>query len=664
MPPKRDIRDFFKPTLNSQPPRPSTTTQRTVTSAPGEWAGKDDTSAPTLALSTASAKAPPNTSAVDHIDRTTTTAPPTTSQSSTNSAGSKRTIIDGEPVVQNSDSDTDSDILVELDFGIRKSPPQQPVGSRERRRPQEAYTTRSAGLVYIRDDGLRKPTDNQKSSKLSLSRLVQVAQRRAEAEQKIAEEKANLEKLVEEPSTLEVAINEKVLAGIVDANDDGDNAKRLYLAMQRTNALDIKCAFHMFGEESNQSSIHTSAFPVQSLPKHSWVSCLEDSWNRNQAFLSGFAQQVFQFQALPEELAIWLVDQISVGQSEGLNIKYIQLLETHPHHLQAILTPNKMNNLLHNIGVEMQCISMLHEVIPSFEAHDTPKRPLPASLSLSTKSSIHALYLLFLLCFDDSVMSDADTLHDVQDAIESIMCSISVAELTPVLNDLVPILLARITHPVLQSGLIRSLPVRSPLMASFQRYLALSFFLHPSPLNVPLHSPKLPSLIHSHLETSPAFIINKDTDYTAFTACLTLLDIGIGPGLANVPYRPLFSPSASQEDLGIGQLLKPLSSEEIAFNKQVDALAQHIKLLSNNIVEAGAIGDLTRLDAKDGSERLYHRLENAVRIGGRRLNNIFANEKDEEGSMQRVLGRWLGPKFGTQASNVNGGISNGEVREG
>lgn len=36
----------------------------------------------------------------------------------------------------------------------------------------------------------------------------------------------------------------------------------------------------------------------------------------------------------------------------------------------------------------------------------------------------HALYVLFLLCMDNSVAADLDTLHAVQDAIEAIMCNI------------------------------------------------------------------------------------------------------------------------------------------------------------------------------------------------------------------------------------------------
>lgn len=109
---------------------------------------------------------------------------------------------------------------------------------------------------------------------------------------------------------------------------------------------------------------------------------------------------------------------------------------------------------------------------------------------------------------------------------------------------------------------------------------------------------------------------------------MAVLDVAIGPGLLVVPYQPLVSPAPSQS--GSSPLLAPTpASDEVKeFNRVTDALAQHIKMLGNSIMEAGAVADLTILDAKDSVERLCARLEHAVRIGGKKSVNVFGDDDD------------------------------------
>ena len=73
----------------------------------------------------------------------------------------------------------------------------------------------------------------------------------------------------------------------------------------------------------------------------------------------------------------------------------------------------------------------------------------------------------------------------------------------------------------------------------------------------------------------------------------------------------------------------PASSEVKVFNKEIDALARQIKLLGNSIVEAGAVVDITILETKDSAERTHARLEHALRIGGKKVHNVFGNEEED-----------------------------------
>ena len=245
------------------------------------------------------------------------------------------------------------------------------------------------------------------------------------------------------------------------------------------------------------------------------------------------------------------------------------------------------------------------------------------------------------------MLLDQDVLDSVQDAIEAVVChhhnltsgvgnpppdgvhSLIISQLTYV----IPKLLSRVTNPLLQANLIHAFPIQSPLTAYLRRHLALSFLFYPETVDVPLTNPQLLKLIHDHLDNSPHYRMSKETNYSHVAARFGLLDIAIGPGLGTVPYIPLISPPSS--DTGSSPPLAPTpeSSDVKAFNKEVDALAQRIKLIGNSIVETGAALDLTILEAKERCERLFWRLQHAVRIGGKKAENVFG---DDDGKQLKI----------------------------
>lgn len=264
---------------------------------------------------------------------------------------------------------------------------------------------------------------------------------------------------------------------------------------------------------------------------------------------------------------------------------------------------------------------------------------------MNAKARIHAFHLLCYTCLDDRILLDPDTLEAVRDAIEAVIChyadncKLTSGVGSPLTDDVhslitsqlahvIPNLLSRVTNPLLQENLIYSFPSRSPLTAYLQRHLALSFLLHPLPVNLPLADPELPTLIHRYLETSSHWHMSKNTNYSFVAARLALLDVAIGPGLLEVPYLPLVSPTSSEAGSPTPLSTSPNSSEVEAFNKEVDALSQLVKLLGNSIVETGAALDLTILKAKERCERVFWRLQHAVRVGGKKAENVFGDGED------------------------------------
>ena len=275
------------------------------------------------------------------------------------------------------------------------------------------------------------------------------------------------------------------------------------------------------------------------------------------------------------------------------------------------------------------------------------ERALLILYSLQSETRSRALYILSHVCLDDRVMADAAILHTIQDAMGAIVCSFANNHklasavgrpslqhnihtlISTQLSDVVSQLLAKVTHPLLQRNLIRSFPTTSPLTAYLQRHLALAFLVHPTPVDVPLSDPKVSDIIYKHMKNSPSFQVNKNTNYSHLAARLAHLDIAIGPGLLDVPYQPLSSPTTSEAGSSPVSAPVPASSEVRDFNNQVDALAREFQLLGNSIVEAGAVVDLTIMDTKDSIERLRARLEHAVRIGGKKAHNVFGNDDED-----------------------------------
>jgi hypothetical protein len=222
------------------------------------------------------------------------------------------------------------------------------------------------------------------------------------------------------------------------------------------------------------------------------------------------------------------------------------------------------------------------------------------------------------------------------------------------LQVVVPRLTAHVTHPTLQNNLVQSLPANTPLTAHFQRLLSLAFFIFPKPLTVPPTDSTVPALIQAHIRDSPDYTITKHTDYSLLAARFSLLDVCIGPGLTTVPFRSFpastAAPWASSVANTSTRQLVPPSDEEIAFDKHVDALTDQIMGISTRIVEDGAMSDMTRLDAKDAGERLYHRVNGAVRIGGPRHWDLFADELEPK---QKLISRFFGRKSDSKAESVS-----------
>ncbi|KAH8730642.1 hypothetical protein GQ44DRAFT_606366 [Phaeosphaeriaceae sp. PMI808] len=667
-PQKKSIRDFFSPLsqtsankliISSQlsdsnsapvsPPKPLTAKTPTESTKPHNPSAQP-------AQNTANATSPD-------------AQPPPASQNSANSSTSKRIVSKGEQVVLNSDSDTDS--LPDLDWGGPTIVVRTATSTVHSKRTSEDIS-----------DGLRRPVRKEKKAKRPIDQVIETVQKNREIERIVSEHKADLEKHVEEGPTLDFILDEEMLGQAVEDDDDPEKAHRLFFAMQRTNAIHVESVFHFFS--GNCHTKNHIVFPIQSLPQQRWTSIFQDASARDQAFFTGYAHQMFRLQELPKELASWMIDEIVTNRYNALAEKYLEILEAHDHFLHTLIDHKRINHIFRSMGADVENLDSEAKLIRSFNSHTKLANPIPATLEasarllevaaprLQTNARTYAFHMLCHTCVDNRVLNDPHILRTVQDAIEAIVCNFADNEklmlcvndtylydeaqfLTALqLNYTLPRLVSHFTNPKLQRDLVCALPAHSPLTAYLRRHLALSFLLCQHPVNMALADPGLPALIYNLLKSSPGFHVNRDTDYEFLTARLELLDVTIGPGLLSVPYQPLVNLPVTQAGSSLVTVPLPDPGEIKEFNRVVDALTQHIKLLGNSIIEASAAVDLTILEAKDGVERLCSRLEHAVRIGGKKSDNVFGGNGDQD--RQLKVTDILRKVAKTQRPKINGGI--------
>lgn len=212
-----------------------------------------------LTINTPSAPPRPSTTATPHAHTAAKATspdalPPVASQTSANSGASKRVVSNGEQVVLNSDSDDDS--LPDLDWGAYAATTKQVAPTRSRR--ITAYDEYG-------DDALRKPEKKARKSKKASEHVFESALKNMESEQLIETHKAGLAR--EEEEDAQFVFNEDTLGQAIKNDDDPEQAHRLFLAMQRTNAVQAESVFHFFRDTSDSIAVQ-SKFPVGCLPQH------------------------------------------------------------------------------------------------------------------------------------------------------------------------------------------------------------------------------------------------------------------------------------------------------------------------------------------------------------------------------------------------------------
>jgi hypothetical protein len=488
----------------------------------------------------------------------------------------------------------------------------------------------------------------------------------------------------------DVTAQQKLLQAHLQGDEDAqDQATNVLQVLERTDVLEYSFRYHLFDLSSQQAK--SDPFPRQSVSGGPWAFLLPNA-DRAEAFISGFAASMVGHQSLPSSVLLWLVGQLCVESNEDLLRAYLRVLELSAPQLQTLMTPDKIIELFIRIGAKDTNIGS--PITLSKELPDAPKRKISPHIrwifdllrlcchQFSSESLQCSLNLVFRAAIDDSVHGSGDLALRAQSTLASLIDAVSEDEESTVLETL----MANLTFTIpdtLRPAVISTMPSINTRHHLFRRHVALRFFLdlsssrnpgssrnspYPSP-NSPgqahrplpsLNSNHLHHLVLTHLNHSPLFSVNSETEYNILAAAMALLDVAIDAGfVANLPESAMHTQedlhwdSASSNSESSAQSPHPesegLNTSTRAgarqFNDAIDALIAQVRTIYGQIADGGVL-HMNRVEAKETLDRLATRLEHAVRIGGAKKKGDLFVERRQENAMRLGIQNWLGRSNG------------------
>lgn len=205
---------------------------------------------------------------------------PQPSQEPPQSSGSRRIVKNGVVIVRSSDTEEDSDSSLE-DVSVILNRPKIPSSASSTppiRTTMEDESGRATNMFARRPihSRTRAPPRPKPSYQFSLAALVDFTREDVNSAVRIADAKAELEMKKEGLSASKKdAIDQALLASVIEDGEDDHKAQRLLQAIERTDALHKDTVWHFFEDQASATLPRSSPFPKDALPSQGWARILK-----------------------------------------------------------------------------------------------------------------------------------------------------------------------------------------------------------------------------------------------------------------------------------------------------------------------------------------------------------------------------------------------------
>ena len=444
----KNIRDFFKPF--SQPSSLNATANSTNSKAdmPHGLSNTTTIEPPSLIASKPGVEnIPPISSrASDHREYTSSLSPPPNNLSSSSphntpkAATVQPAFVPRSPdrvIAGSDDDDSDSDSSLEDLSTLLQS-----KSSEHRPKPTtNGYTT----LTPVASKAKRKtfdfhssPLTVQPKYKFDLKSLISHAEKDEATEASSKRVKAMMEPKdgIEQSNMMPrddgvggaKFVHGDLLESVVTDKEDG-GMQMVTRALMRTEATLAEKRWYFFDTRSKPTNPKRQAFPKASIPDN-WKKDLVDPQLRYHTFVSGFAENMVAYgRVLPDELFLWMLDEICFESQDVLRTSYCNVLKESSEQVCRLIVPDLISRKLQGLGGSSVAVDITQKIVPisalidPYAKRDWTKLQSTVKLfgqfakSLQQKSRTHIICMLLRMSVDQVVLENIDLLDLVQETI-------------------------------------------------------------------------------------------------------------------------------------------------------------------------------------------------------------------------------------------------------
>ncbi|OTA79333.1 hypothetical protein M434DRAFT_239086 [Hypoxylon sp. CO27-5] len=449
--------------------------------------------------------------------------------------------------------------------------------------------------------------------------------------------------------------------------DKGDKGDKLVRAMNRTKVDGSRKLCYFFNLDQPLLKPPRKPFP-QKGTKGCW-ECLANSRTRDQAIILGLPHTLLsKGRALPDELFLWILDEVCVERNAQLRVQYSNLVALCPGSITRLVTEARLYSMLEKLGGPRYSRSQSHAKFQSFPKLEDPypgrdwtglvtflellERMAP---HLSEESVIGAIQLLLRMGLDPLVSTLVRSEHAAaMEALVGALPKLGTPRWNEACETVSLYLYESVDEPVNQFAPIGHMPkTTSKLLDLRRRMAAVALFRDTEMASRPVDETLTLDDIMDRLDSAD-FRISASTDFDSLQALVALLDIVIG----NASFIMQTHTAPGVQDI---------EAARRKFDADIDGLTFRLKLIHDKIHDSTL---LSRKVAKASIDLVAKRLTYTVRTRPPAKTSIFdpGPKEDVNVPKQRAfMKNWAQKKAersaavlangnGKDAVDVDGGI--------
>ncbi|RKF61594.1 hypothetical protein OnM2_040029 [Erysiphe neolycopersici] len=542
-----------------------------------------------------------------------------------------------ERVIQNSDDDNDDDGDSESSLEDLTSFLTSRISDIRSKQSQGGeITSKETSSFSIRSTRFRKATGNHspveakpkyKYDLKSLAKSTQIYDDTEASSNRVREMLDSNNKSGKNDPKIPILSQEAIL-NTVEVFGDGKRHEtdKIRSAIEKTEASFSHQRWYFFHPEPKKSEILRRKLSIASMPE-SWRHEMENHETRKQAFVSGFIEDLVSMgKTLPDDIFLWLIDEICWQECDVLRNAYIAVLIQSSIQIQRLVGPDVITKLFLHLNGTTEGINIKKKLQPIEEISDyyvdQDWSALLSTLSfftqvtdaMSQEARTRLVCILLRMSADILILRNVDIFYHVQKTLENLCKSTSIVNWQKFCQETCESVYRNVEQPNLRLQIVESLSSVNVRTHDLRRRLACCFLFNN------LIFAKKPSqeyfnfpMFLNRLKVSD-FKCKPNTDYRELRALIMLMDIAVDDGQSN-------------------HLNSNDKFDEENFNINVEKLGMSVKEIFGGIGSQDN-GNISKIQAKEAVDAFFRRITHTMRTKPKSVHEWFVDRGKERNNMR------------------------------